>query len=118
MLHPVASNRCPNCGAAVSEIGAQLKLASNTVSIDWARIPEKTGATNDVEFTLFTERHARATPAKDLPPALVGPVLQGFVPTRCDLGCVVIPGTKLARILQLSKHQLNEVCHVRILLSL
>ena len=43
-------------GHTVSEIGAQLKLASNTVSTYRARILEKTGAKNDVELALFAER--------------------------------------------------------------
>lgn len=46
-------------GHSVSEIGAQLKLASNTVSTYRARILEKTGARNDVELALLAERHAR-----------------------------------------------------------
>lgn len=49
-------------GHTVSEIGAQLKIASNTVSTYRARILEKTGAKNDVELALFAERHTRATP--------------------------------------------------------
>jgi two-component system invasion response regulator UvrY len=44
----------------VSEIGAQLKLASNTVSTYRARILEKTGAKNDVELALLAERHGKA----------------------------------------------------------
>ena len=48
-------------GHTVSEIGAQLKLASNTVSTYRARILEKTGAKNDVELTLFAERHTGPT---------------------------------------------------------
>jgi two-component system invasion response regulator UvrY len=43
-------------GHTVSEIGAQLKLAPNTVSTYRARILEKTGAKNDVELALFAER--------------------------------------------------------------
>lgn len=46
-------------GRTVSEIGAQLGLAPNTVSTYWARILEKTGAKNDVELALYAERHAR-----------------------------------------------------------
>lgn len=47
-------------GHTVSEIGAQLSLAPNTVSTYRARILEKTGAKNDVELALYAERHARA----------------------------------------------------------
>ncbi|MDP2407418.1 MAG: response regulator transcription factor [Hydrogenophaga sp.] len=47
-------------GQTVSEIGAQLGLAPNTVSTYRARILEKTGAKNDVELALYAERHARA----------------------------------------------------------
>lgn len=43
-------------GHSVSEIGAQLKLAPNTVSTYRARILEKTGARNDVELALLA-RH-------------------------------------------------------------
>ena len=50
-------------GHTVSEIGAQLKLAPNTVSTYRARILEKTGAKNDVELALFAERQTRAAPA-------------------------------------------------------
>ena len=46
-------------GHSVGEIGAQLKLASNTVSTYRARILEKTGAKNDVELALLAERHSR-----------------------------------------------------------
>jgi DNA-binding NarL/FixJ family response regulator len=46
-------------GMTVSEIGAQLGLAPNTVSTYRARILEKTGAKNDVELALYAERHAR-----------------------------------------------------------
>jgi DNA-binding NarL/FixJ family response regulator len=49
-------------GHTVSEIGAQLKLAPNTVSAYRARILEKTGAKNDVELALFAERQTRAAP--------------------------------------------------------
>ena len=48
-------------GQTVSEIGAQLGLAPNTVSTYRARILEKTGAKNDVELALYAERHARAS---------------------------------------------------------
>ncbi len=46
-------------GHSVSQIGAQLGLAANTVSTYRARVLEKTGTRNDVELTLFAERHAR-----------------------------------------------------------
>ena len=46
-------------GCTVSEIGAQLGLAPNTVSTYRARILEKTGAKNDVELTLYANRHGR-----------------------------------------------------------
>ncbi len=44
-------------GRSVSEIGAQLSLAPNTVSTYRARILEKTGTKNDVELALYAERH-------------------------------------------------------------
>jgi DNA-binding NarL/FixJ family response regulator len=44
-------------GQTVSEIGAKLNLAPNTVSTYRARILEKTGAKNDVELALYAERH-------------------------------------------------------------
>ncbi|MGC4396945.1 response regulator [Hydrogenophaga sp. T2] len=44
-------------GLTVSEIGAQLGLAPNTVSTYRARILEKTGTKNDVELALYAERH-------------------------------------------------------------
>ena len=50
-------------GQTVSQIGAQLKLAPNTVSTYRARILEKTGAKNDVELALYAERHSRAASA-------------------------------------------------------
>lgn len=46
-------------GHSVSEIGAQLQLAANTVSTYRARILEKTGTKNDVELALYAERHAK-----------------------------------------------------------
>ena len=46
-------------GHTVSEIGAQLGLAPNTVSTYRARILEKTGTKNDVELALYAERHAK-----------------------------------------------------------
>ena len=51
--------RLLTAGHSVSEIGAQLSLAANTVSTYRARILEKTGTKNDVELALFAERHAR-----------------------------------------------------------
>jgi DNA-binding NarL/FixJ family response regulator len=54
-------------GRTVSEIGAQLGLAPNTVSTYRARILEKTGATNDVELALYAERHARSPAAGPQP---------------------------------------------------
>lgn len=45
-------------GRTVSEIGAQLGLAPNTVSTYRARILEKTGTKNDVELALYAQRHA------------------------------------------------------------
>ncbi|MGA0571331.1 response regulator [Variovorax sp. VNK109] len=45
-------------GCSVSEIGAQLGLAANTVSTYRARILEKTGTKNDVELAIYAERHA------------------------------------------------------------
>ena len=44
-------------GRSVSEIGAQLQLAPNTVSTYRARILEKTGTKNDVELALYAQRH-------------------------------------------------------------
>lgn len=57
-------------GHTVSQIGAHLKLASNTVSTYRARILEKIGAKNDVELALFAERHTLAKPATDSQPLL------------------------------------------------
>lgn len=54
--------RLLTAGHTVSEIGAELKLAPNTVSTYRARILEKTGAKNDVELALFAERQTRASP--------------------------------------------------------
>ena len=42
-------------GRSVSEIGAQLQLAANTVSTYRARILEKTGTKNDVELALYAQ---------------------------------------------------------------
>jgi len=47
-------------GHSVSEIGAQLELAPNTVSTYRARILEKTGTKNDVELALYAERHGKS----------------------------------------------------------
>jgi DNA-binding NarL/FixJ family response regulator len=44
-------------GQSVTQIGAQLGLAPNTVSTYRARILEKTGTANDVELALYAERH-------------------------------------------------------------
>ena len=44
-------------GHTVSEIGAQLSLAPNTVSTYRARILEKTGTKNDVELALYARSH-------------------------------------------------------------
>ncbi len=46
----------------LNEIGAQLKLSSNTVSTYRARILEKTGTKNDVALTLYAQQHSRSTP--------------------------------------------------------
>lgn len=46
-------------GHSVSQIGAHLNLASNTVSTYRARILEKTGTRNDVELALYAQRHAQ-----------------------------------------------------------
>ncbi len=46
-------------GLGVTQIGAQLSLAPNTVSTYRARILEKTGVKNDVELALYAERHAK-----------------------------------------------------------
>jgi two-component system, NarL family, invasion response regulator UvrY len=49
-------------GHSVSDIGAKLGLASNTVSTYRARILEKTGTKNDVELALYAERYAKEAP--------------------------------------------------------
>ena len=51
--------RLLTAGKSVSEIGAELALAGNTVSTYRARILEKTGARNDVELALYAERHTK-----------------------------------------------------------
>jgi DNA-binding NarL/FixJ family response regulator len=53
--------RLLTAGHSVSEIGARLQLAPNTVSTYRARILEKTGARNDVELALYAERHAKGS---------------------------------------------------------
>ena len=52
--------RLLTAGKSVSEIGAQLELAGNTVSTYRARILEKTGARNDVELALYAQRHVKS----------------------------------------------------------
>ena len=54
--------RLLTAGQTVSEIGAKLKIAPNTVSTYRARILEKTDTKNDVELALYAERHSRSTP--------------------------------------------------------
>ena len=56
--------RLLSTGKSVTEIGAQLGLASNTVSTYRLRILEKTATKNDVELALFAERHAKTLPAR------------------------------------------------------
>lgn len=51
--------RLLTAGKSVGEIGAQLGLASNTVSTYRLRILEKTDTKNDVELALYAERHAK-----------------------------------------------------------
>lgn len=46
-------------GQSVTQIGAQLGLAPNTVSTYRVRILEKTGTHNDVELALYAERHSQ-----------------------------------------------------------
>jgi DNA-binding NarL/FixJ family response regulator len=55
--------RLLTAGQTVSEIGAQLQLAPNTVSTYRARILEKTGTRNDVELALYAERYGRTPSA-------------------------------------------------------
>jgi two-component system, NarL family, invasion response regulator UvrY len=52
--------RLLTAGKTVSEIGAQLKLASNTVSTYRQRILEKTGTKNDVELALYAQQHGKS----------------------------------------------------------
>lgn len=49
--------RLLSSGHSVTQIGAQLKLAANTVSTYRARVLEKTGARNDVELALLARGH-------------------------------------------------------------
>ncbi len=51
--------RLLSLGHSVSEIGAQLKLAPNTVSTYRARILEKTNTKNDVELALYAQRQSK-----------------------------------------------------------
>ncbi|MFN5348386.1 MAG: response regulator [Polaromonas sp.] len=51
--------RLLTAGKSVSEIGAQLELAGNTVSTYRARILEKTGTRNDVELALYAQQHTK-----------------------------------------------------------
>lgn len=53
--------RLLTAGKSVGQIGAQLGLASNTVSTYRLRILEKTGTKNDVELALYAERHTKAS---------------------------------------------------------
>jgi len=53
--------RLLTAGKSVSEIGAALALAGNTVSTYRARILGKTGTRNDVELALYAERHAKSS---------------------------------------------------------
>ena len=53
--------RLLTAGKSVGEIGAQLGLASNTVSTYRLRILEKTATKNDVELALYAERHSRTS---------------------------------------------------------
>ena len=46
-------------GQTVTQIGAQLGLAANTVSTYRAPILEKTATKNDVELALYAERHGQ-----------------------------------------------------------
>lgn len=57
-------------GHGVSQIGAELGLAANTVSTYRARILDKTGTRNEVELALLAERHGHGTEQRPSPPAL------------------------------------------------
>lgn len=52
--------RLLTAGKSVGQIGAQLGLASNTVSTYRLRILEKTGTKNDVELALYAARNGQA----------------------------------------------------------
>ena len=52
--------RLLTAGKSVGEIGAQLGLASNTVSTYRQRILEKTGTKNDVELALYAQQQANS----------------------------------------------------------
>jgi len=54
--------RLLSSGHTVSEIGAQLGLAPNTVSTYRTRILEKTGTKNDVELALYALNHGKPGP--------------------------------------------------------
>jgi two-component system, NarL family, invasion response regulator UvrY len=54
-------------GQTVTQIGAQLGLAPNTVSTYRARILEKTGAKNDIELALLAERQSRSQTERSNP---------------------------------------------------
>lgn len=51
--------RLLTAGLSVTEIGMQLKLASNTVSTYRQRILEKTGTKNDVELAIYAQQLGR-----------------------------------------------------------
>jgi DNA-binding NarL/FixJ family response regulator len=51
-------------GMSVTQIGAQLGLAPNTVSTYRARVLEKTGTRNDVELALYAQRLAPSPSAR------------------------------------------------------
>ncbi|MBC7649956.1 MAG: response regulator transcription factor [Vitreoscilla sp.] len=53
--------RLLTAGKSVSEIGAQLELAGNTVSTYRARILDKTGTRNDVELALYAQQNTKPT---------------------------------------------------------
>ena len=53
--------RLLSAGHSVSEIGAQLGLAANTVSTYRARILDKTGTRNDVELALYAQNQGRGS---------------------------------------------------------
>ena len=59
--------RLLTAGKSVGDIGAQLGLASNTVSTYRLRILEKTGTRNDVELALYAERHTKTTSSPSSP---------------------------------------------------